>query len=195
MQQEYNGIMFDSDQEIMYYQLLKQNGTSFFYQDRYKKTPLRINLGRRKTYVPDFVIWKDQEFKIIELKGWSKWSGNEDNAIMDFMKNKVLTDQTFLKNWLKEIGFPTPMVNMAEVKYQRLKYLKGLGFVDYDFKNPNSLINQKRRKVKEQQDEIKQLKAENKLLRRYYELSIKDSLNKSQMARLEEIKAKLNQGE
>lgn len=162
-----DGIRYDSELEIEYLNYLKENNIKYIYQDKYRHTPIKINLGRRKTYVPDFIIFDEENkiIKIIELKGYAKWSANEDNNIMDFMKNKVLTDKQFLINWLVSLD-----INVCgyDIDYQRLKHLKGFGFVDYNFKNPNTLSNQRKNKIIELEEELKKANLYKKNVERYF---------------------------
>lgn len=165
---QYDNIWFDSEMELDYYKHLRSNIVEFIYQDKLK-TPIKVNLGRRKNYTPDFIVFDNvnKEIVITELKGYSKWNGNEDDNIMNFMKHQVEFDQDFLIDWLKEndeyrLGYT--------VNYKRLKFLKGHGFVDYDFKNPNSRINVLRRKNEELNELNKYLNKELKDYRKYFKL-------------------------
>ncbi len=176
----YEGITFDSELEVDYYKSLKENNVRFLYQNEYKNNPIHINLGRRKNYTPDFVTINDEVkvITIIEMKGYAKWTANEDNNIMDFMINKVNTDVGFLTSWLAEIGVDT---RGYDIKYQRLKYLKGIGFVDYYYKNPNSLSNKRKQKIEEQNVEIKELREYKKNVERYFSYLKKNKLTKQQL--------------
>ena len=162
-----DGISYDSELEVQYLNYLKENNIKYLYQDKYRDKPIKINLGRRKTYVPDYIIFDEENkiIKIIELKGYAKWSANEDNNIMDFMKNKVLTDKQFLIDWLFSLD-----INIVgyDIDYQRLKHLKGIGFVDYNYKNPNTLSNQRKNKIIELEQEIKENKEYRKNVERYF---------------------------
>lgn len=180
MKINYDDLSFDSELEMNYYIHLKENNIEFLYQNEFRKTPILINLGRRKTYVPDFIVFDNENktIEIIELKGYAKWSANEDNNIMDFMKNKVITDKDFLIGWLKETGF---YKQDYDVIYKRLKYLKSYGFVDFDFKNPNTIANQRKNKINELQVELKSLKEYQKNVERYFSYLRKDKLSKQQM--------------
>ena len=155
MKETYKNRTFDSTLEIQYFQFLEENNIRFLYQDQYKNKPIKINLGRRKTYTPDFIVFDDVNkiIKIIELKGYAKWSANEDNNIMDFMRNKVATDKDFLISWLCEIDIDT---RGWDIEYYRLKHLKSFGWVDYDFKNPNTIANKRKAKINELEIEIKE---------------------------------------
>lgn len=163
----YENIFYDSELELNYSLYLKENGIKYIYQNDFRHIPIKINLGRRKTYVPDYIIFDEENkvIKIIELKGYAKWSANEDNNIMDFMKNKVLTDKKFLIDWLVSLD-----INVCgyDIDYQRLKHLKGFGFVDYNFKNPNTLSNQRKNKIIELEQEIKENKEYRKNVERYF---------------------------
>lgn len=175
----YDNITLDSELEMMYYDYLVKNNIRFIYQDKYKKTPIKINLGRRKTYTPDFIVFDDENkiIKIIELKGYAKWSANEDNNIMDFMRNKVATDKDFLIEWLAQLDIDT---RGWDIEYHRLKHLKSFGFVEYDFKNPNTIANQRKNKIIELQSQLKELELYKKNVERYFGYLKKDKLNKQQ---------------
>ena len=180
MKETYKNRTFDSTLEIQYFQFLEENNIRFLYQDQYKNKPIKINLARRKTYTPDFIVFDDVNkiIKIIELKGYAKWSANEDNNIMDFMRNKVATDKDFLISWLCEIDIDT---RGWDIEYYRLKHLKSFGWVDYDFKNPNTIANKRKAKINELEIEIKELKEYKKNVQRYFSyLSKSDKLNKQQ---------------
>lgn len=180
MKETYKNRTFDSTLEIQYFQFLEENDIRFLYQDQYKNKPIKINLGRRKTYTPDFIVFDDVNkiIKIIELKGYAKWSANEDNNIMDFMRNKVATDKDFLISWLCEIDIDT---RGWDIEYYRLKHLKSFGWVDYDFKNPNTIANKRKAKINELEIEIKELKEYKKNVQRYFSYLSKDNkLNKQQ---------------
>lgn len=175
----YDNISFDSELEVEYYKYLKENNIRFMYQNEYKNNPIKINLGRRKTYTPDFIVFDDENkiIKIIELKGYAKWSANEDNNIMDFMKNKVATDKDFLIEWLVQLDIDT---RGWDIDYSRLKHLKAYGFVDFNFKNPNSISNQRKNKIIELEKEIKELELYKKNVERYFGYLRKDKLTKQQ---------------
>lgn len=175
----YDNINFDSELEVEYYKYLKENNIRFMYQNEYKNNPIKINLGRRKTYTPDFIVFDDENkiIKIIELKGYAKWSANEDNNIMDFMKNKVATDKDFLIEWLAQLDIDT---RGWDIDYSRLKHLKAYGFVDFNFKNPNSISNQRKNKIIELEKEIKELELYKKNVERYFGYLRKDKLTKQQ---------------
>lgn len=173
----YKGIEFDSDLEISYYKHLENLGIKFMYQDKFKKVPIKVNVGRRKNYVPDFITFENNTITIIELKGWCKWNGNEDNNLMDFMKNKVAYDVEFLKNWLHQVGIDT---TGKEIKYRRIKHLKALGFVDFDFKNPNTIANQRKEKIKVLEADKKASRNRLKDIDRYFGYLKKEKLTKPQ---------------
>lgn len=165
---KYDDIIFDSELEVKYYEYLKETGYKFMYQNEYKNNPIKINLGRRRTYTPDFIVF-DEINKVIvitELKGYAKWTANEDNNIMDFMKNKVATDKDFLIEWLCELNIDT---RGYDIEYIRLKYLKAYGFVDYNFKNPNTIANQRKNKIIDLEKELKELNLFKKNTLRYFE--------------------------
>lgn len=177
---EYKGITFDSELEIKYYDELEEKNIRFMYQNQYKKNSIKVvNCGRRKTYVPDFIVFDDINniITIVELKGFNKWNGREDDDVMNFMKNKVAYDKPFLFGWLKSIGINT---NGWDVGYQRIKHLKTYGFVDYDFKNPNTVANKRKEKIIELENELKPLRNRLKDIDRYFSYLQKEKLSKAQ---------------
>ena len=189
----YNNITFDSELEVDFYKCLVENNIEFIYQNEYRKTPIHINLGRRKTYVPDFIVFDNDNKKIciVEMKGYAKWSANEDNNIMDFMNNKVETDIGFLAEWLAELNIDT---RGWDITYKRLKRIKSIGFVDWNYKNPNSLSNKRKVKIAEQSLEIKDLRDFKKKVERYYgylrKIKNNEKLTKSQNEWIKEYEGK-----
>lgn len=170
MKINYNNIEFDSDLEVEYYKYLQANNIRFKYQNEYSKTPIKISLGRRKTYTPDFIIYddKNKKIRIIETKGYAKWSANEDNNIMDFMKYQVAENSVFLISWLKEANLYEEGYSL---EYQRIRYNRTFGWVDYNFKNPNTLANKRKQKINDLQSDLKELIKFKKDTLRYFKLS------------------------
>ena len=197
----YNGIEFDSNLEVNYYKYLKEKNINFKYQNEYSKNPIKIELGRRKTYKPDFIVYDDgaKIITIVETKGYAKWSANEDNNIMDFMKNQVKNNPYFVISWLKEIK---AYKDNYSVSYQRIRFNQTYGWVDYNFKNPNTLANKRKEKIQEQSSEIKGLREFKKNALRYFTYHLKivnnEKLTKSQREwyykYVEEIKRMVNEG-
>lgn len=167
MKEIYKNRYFDSLLEVEYFKYLEEKNIRFLYQDQYKTKPIKINLGRRKTYVPDFIVFDDENkiVTIIEMKGYAKWTANEDNNIMDFMKNKVAYDRDFLIDWLVSLDLD---ICGYDIEYQRLKHLKGIGFVDYNYKNPNSRVNVLKRNKLQLEQELKDLNNYKKSVERYF---------------------------
>ena len=48
--------------------------------------------------------------------------------------------------------------NNYRVVYRKVKYLKAYGFVDWDFKNPNTIANKRKEKINDLSSEIKELR-------------------------------------
>lgn len=168
----YEGIEFDSELEINYYKHLKENNINFKYQNEYSKKPIKIELGRRKTYTPDFIVYDDSAkvITIVETKGYAKWSANEDDNIMDFMKNQVKNNPDFIIAWLKEIK---AYKDDYSVSYQRIRFNQTYGWVDYKFKSPNTIANKRKAKIDEQKNEIKELREFKKNAERFFTYHLK----------------------
>lgn len=159
---KYDNITFDSDLEVEYYKYLKENATYFVY---HPKIPIQITNNNK--YYPDFVAYYgDTRCEIVETKGYSQYSFLKDNMVHNIMLQKTEKE---LKEWLRMNGlrydYPT--------SYRKIKYLKAYGFVDWDFKNPNTIANKRKAKINEQQDEIKALREFKKNAERYFKYHLK----------------------
>jgi hypothetical protein len=153
---EYNGLKFDSQLEVDYYKYLKEKGLYFVYHPK-----IGIETTQKNKYYPDFVVYYgDVRCEIVETKGYSQFSFMKDNMIHNIMQSK--TEQE-LKDWLRMNGlrydYPT--------RYRKIKYLKAYGFVDWDFKNPNTIANKRKEKITDLNAEVKELKEFKKNMLRY----------------------------
>lgn len=173
---EYDGIEFDSQLEVDYYKKLMEDmndGEVLWF----KYHPSRIpNLVGKRSYTPDFVVLYRDRAEIIETKGYCQYSFRIDDAIHQTMLGKD-------KEWIyKYIHFELPLrwadyflknVTVDDVSYKKIKHLKAYGFVDWDFKNPNTIANKRKAKINEQKDEIKELKDFKKNAERYFTYYVK----------------------
>ena len=165
----YDGITFDSELEVEYYkylQELKENWEirTFFY---HPSVPIKIT--KNNSYTPDFiVIYPNHNIEIIETKGYNPYSKMKDDMIHQVMLGKSSDE---LSQWLCNNGIVPS--NTALVQYKKIKYLKAYGFVDWDFKNPNTLANKRKEKILTQKDEIKKLQEFKKNAERYFKYHLK----------------------
>lgn len=173
---KYDGITFDSELEVEYYKYLQElyekgEIRAFFYHPR-----VPIQVTRNNSYTPDFVVFYGARVEIVETKGFNPYSKMRDDMIHQVMLAK--TEQE-LRDWLLEnydavydnkfqVNF-----NSFRVKYRKIKYLKAYGFVDWDFKNPNTLANKRKEKILSQKDEIKDLRDFKKNAERYFKYHLK----------------------
>ena len=173
---KYDGITFDSDLEVEYYKHLKEDRRilNFYYHPREK-----IQITMNNHYTPDFIVEYLDKIVIVETKGYNQFSFMRDNMIHSVMKSMK---EEALKNYVEKNGFLT---NGKPVIYQKIKYLKTYGWVDYDFKNPNTLSNKRKEKVNTLTEELKNIKKENKDFYRALSYLTKGNLSKSQKEWLE----------
>ena len=181
---KYNDITFDSELEVEYYKYLREKMntgeiiTYFYHPD----IPIRIT--KNNTYTPDFVVfYKNSRIEIVETKGYSQYSYMKDNMIHSIMQSK--TEQE-LRDWINEnytavysakdnnflVNF-----NSYRVVYRKIKYLKAYGFVDWDFKNPNTIANKRKEKINDLSTEIKALRDFKKDAERYFRYQSKIANN------------------
>lgn len=176
----HKGILFDSQLEVDYYEYIESLEEVIFYK-YHPKVPININL--KNTYTPDFIVAYEDRIEIVETKGFNPYSKLKDDMIHNVMLEK--TEQE-LRLWVEMNDI---VARGKKVVYRKIKHLKSHGFVDYDFKNPNSALNNRRNKVKEQEQEIKELRGIIRDWERYYSYQNK-KLTKSQQEWLDKFKKK-----
>ncbi len=155
---KYDGITFDSELEVEYYKELQKQLEVLIFE-YHPKVPIQIT--RNNFYTPDFIVAYDDRIEIIETKGYNPYSKMRDDMIHEVMKSKTETE---LKAWLGKNNW---IVLLKPVVYRKIKYLKAYGFVDWDFKNPNTIANKRKEKITDLNAEVKELKEFKKNMLRY----------------------------
>ena len=174
---KYDDITFDSELEVEYYKYLMElyaNGviTSFYYHPT-----IPIKITKNNTYTPDFVVfYMDRRIEIVEVKGYNPYSKMRDDMIHQVMLAK---SEQELKDWLNK-NYDSVYDNKFQLKfnnysvvYRKVKYLKSYGFVDWDFKNPNTIANKRKEKINDLSSEIKELRDFKKEAERYFRYHLK----------------------
>lgn len=150
MKIEYRGIKFDSELEVEYFKYLEKNDEVIDFLYHPHQIP---NLVYKRGYTPDFIVKYEDRIEIIETKGYNPYSFRIDDAIHQAMLEK---DEDFLKAYIDENGFdPT-----KKVVYRKIKYLQRFGWVDFNFKNPNTLANKRKDKISILNHQIADYKAQ-----------------------------------
>ena len=172
---KYDNITFDSELEVEYYKYLVElyeNGviTSFYY---HPSIPIKIT--KNNTYTPDFVVfYLDRRIEIVETKGYNPYSKMRDDMIHQVMQSK---SEQELRDWIKENFSFNIYVSIDgdnySIVYRKVKYLKAYGFVDWDFKNPNTIANKRKEKINDLSTEIKELRDFKKEAERYFRYHLK----------------------
>jgi hypothetical protein len=157
---KYNNITFDSDLEVEYYKHLKEQKLEFIY---HPKKPIYIN--SKNTYTPDFIVFYEDRIEIIETKGFNQFSHLRDSVIHNAMLEKNVDE---LADFLRENGFDDECINGTDIIYRKIKYLQSHGWVDFDFKNPNTIANKRKNKIIELEAENKELREYKKNAERYF---------------------------
>ena len=174
---KYDDITFDSELEVEYYKYLvelyeKGVITSFYY---HPSIPIKIT--KNNTYTPDFVVfYMDNKIEIVETKGYNPYSKMRDDMIHQVMQSK---SEQELRDWLNK-NYDSVYDNKFQLKfnnysvvYRKVKYLKAYGFVDWDFKNPNTIANKRKEKINDLSTEIKELRDFKKEAERYFRYHLK----------------------
>ena len=174
---KYDDITFDSELEVEYYKYLvelyaKGIITSFYYHPA-----IPIKITKNNTYTPDFVVfYLDNKIEIVETKGYNPYSKMRDDMIHQVMQSK---SEQELRDWLNK-NYDSVYDNKFQLKfnnysvvYRKVKYLKAYGFVDWDFKNPNTIANKRKEKINDLSSEIKELRDFKKEAERYFRYHLK----------------------
>ncbi len=207
MRVAYDGITFDSELEIEYYKYLQEGLKAneivgFVYHPKQI-----IKLLKKRDYTPDFIVWYKDKIEIIETKGWNQFSYKIDDEIALTMKEK---EEDWLRNYVYEnidnfegyfgkkehttkIDIINHITSTKPVVFRRIKHLKKFGWVDYDFKNPNTLANQRKEKIEVLEEENKELRTFKREVIRYISYLKKSKLTKRQLEFKEGFEEKLQQ--
>ena len=156
----YNNITYDSDLEVEYQKYLDENKIKSIY---HPKHPFYIN--SKNTYTPDFICFYDDRVEIVEVKGFNQFSYMRDSMIHNVMVEKDVDE---LLDFLYLNGITKSELVGKDILYRKIKYLKSFGWVDFDFKNPNTLANNRKLKIDELEKELKELKLYKKNIERYF---------------------------
>lgn len=173
----YCGITFDSELEVEYYKYLKEQYDKGEVLDFIYHPESIENLVGKRSYKPDFIVLYDDRIEIIETKGYNPYSKMIDDQIHNVMLSKTPTylANYVLKNKLYWLRFEDWERNLTalNVVYKKIKYLKAYGFVDWDFKNPNTIANKRKEKINDLSAEIKELRDFKKNAVRYFGYHLK----------------------
>ena len=160
----YNGKTFDSELEVEYYKCLEERTDILRFIYHPKQIP---NFVGKRSYTPDFIVQYQDHWEIVECKGYNPYSKMIDDQIHTIMQQK---DETWLRSYIQFNGYYCIDI---PVKYVKVKYLKAYGFVDWDFKNPNTIANKRKAKINDLSSEIKDLREFKKNAERYFKYHLK----------------------
>ena len=175
----YNGLTFDSELEVEYYKHLvelEEKGEILDFTYHPDTIP---NLVGKRSYTPDFLVAYKDRIEIVETKGYSPYSKLMDDQIHNVMLSK---SENFLQAYVHGvianhiIRFCSDHWIIKKVEYHKVKYLKAFGWVEWDFKNPNTIANKRKEKITELSVELKELRQFKKDTERYFKLHNKSKL-------------------
>lgn len=171
---KYDDITFDSELEVEYYKYLREQQDKGVVLDFIYHPKHPIQITKNNSYTPDFCVVYSDRIEIVETKGYSQYSYMKDNMIHNIMLQK---SEDELRDWIKEnFSFNIYVYidgDNYSVVYRKVKYLKAYGFVDWDFKNPNTIANKRKEKINDLSTEIKELRDFKKEAERYFRYHLK----------------------
>ena len=183
---EYKRLMFDSELEVNYCKYIERRMMGGEILDFIYHPNQIPNLTGKRSYTPDFIVVYKDRIEVVETKGYNPYSKMIDDAIHQVMLTK---SEEWLLQYVLENKNRLRYIRLDETKkyrvvYKKIKYLQAFGFVDWDFKNPNTLANKRKAKIQEQNSEIKELRDFKKNAVRYFNYHLKivknEKLTKSQ---------------
>ena len=174
---KYDDITFDSELEVEYYKYLVELYEKGVISAFYYHPAIPIKITKNNTYTPDFVVfYMDNKIEIVETKGYNPYSKMRDDMIHQVMQSK---SEQELRDWLNK-NYDSLYDNKFQLRfnnysvvYRKVKYLKAYGFVDWDFKNPNTIANKRKEKINDLSTEIKELRDFKKEAERYFRYHLK----------------------
>ena len=177
---KYDGITFDSELEVEYYKYLMANNDVVDFVYHPNAIP---NLIGKRSYTPDYIVLYKDRIEIVECKGYNPYSKMIDDQIHNVMLTKSasqLANYT-IQNINRSIEYNKRIDDWYrcccyyKVVYKKIKYLKAYGFVDWDFKNPNTLANKRKEKINDLSAELKELREFKKNALRYWNYKFKQA--------------------
>ena len=159
----YNGIKFDSELEVEYYKYLEELYDKKIVYDFTYHPKIPIQITDKNTYTPDFIVGYEDRIEIIETKGFNQFSYMRDNMVHNVMLNK---SEEELREWLAQNN----ILWKGKIEYKKIKYMKQFGWVEFNFKNPNTLANKRKEKINLLEQELKELRLFKKDTSRYFKL-------------------------
>ena len=174
---KYDDITFDSDLEVEYYKYLVELYEKGVISAFYYHPAIPIKITKNNTYTPDFVVfYLDRRIEIVETKGYNPYSKMRDDMIHQVMLSKPEQELRYWLNKNYDSVYDKKFqlkFNNYRVVYRKVKYLKAYGFVDWDFKNPNTIANKRKEKINDLSSEIKELRDFKKEAERYFRYHLK----------------------
>jgi len=162
----YDNLLFDSEWEKDYYIYLLKD-LKINKSNIWRNIKPFTDLMARKRYTPDIIYYNkaEKKFYIVEIKGnYNPFANHfQDEMIHKEMKAKTEDE---LENYIRENGIETYFDDSFQ--YIKIKYLKAHGWVDYDWKNPNTRVSQQKAKINDLSVELKELKEFKKNALRYF---------------------------
>lgn len=179
MTKKYNGIEFSSQIGLSYYkEMLEKDFVLTIYTNI--KYPLSKKYGG---YYPMFIIEYNNHYEIIDVRSYANSSNSKAVTISNEIKEK--TPQELRDYVSNNIGFECgkPCI------YRKLRYIKTLGFVDFNFNANEAKKEKKKEEDKTLREELKELRAKVREFDKFINLMNKgDKLKRDEKRWLNEFK-------
>lgn len=171
----YNGkmIKFDSQLEVDYLDHLQsqQDVLNVVYQPE-----IKVKISDKNRYTPDFWVEYADRYEIIETKGYNQFSAMRDNITHNVMESLTQDQLKLYAGYLFKQD--------KKIVYRKIKKV-AIGFVEFNWKNPNTLSKKRKEKVVSLEAQLKEANNQIKDYERYFKYFFADKLTKDQREWLE----------
>lgn len=179
MEKNYDGKKFKSAKDLIYYkELLENDNVLTIYMNI--KEPLIKKYGN---YTPTFIVEYGTHYELIDIVLYTSPSKSKTILIMNEIAQKSpLELQEYASTVL---GYKCE----KRVIYRKLRYIKSLGFVNYDYDYREEKKQKLKQEVKSIYEEVKTLRAQVREYERFINLMNKgDKLRRDEKRWLNEFK-------
>lgn len=183
MEKTYDGKKFKSTKDLIYYkELLENDNVLTIYMNI--KEPLIKKYGN---YTPTFIVEYKTHYELVDIVLYTSPSKSKTILIMNEIAQKSSLE---LEEYISSaLGYKCE----KRVIYRKLRYIKSLGFVNFDYDYREEKKQKQKQEIKSIYEEVKTLRAKVREYERFITLMNKgDKLRRDEKRWLNEFKENHN---